>query len=134
MVSRPTYHDNGAIDIPAAIAGWVLGASTYFVDGELFHGHDYLEFGERRCGSPSKVNVHLKAGSAAYALTRPQVEGWLGRQDSNLRMPIPKNGALPLGYAPPTGPEDIRIEAEEQCALRDLSILRMHARKYLYPT
>ena len=26
--------------------------------------------------------------------------GWLGRQDSNLRMPIPKTGALPLGYAP----------------------------------
>jgi hypothetical protein len=40
-------------------------------------------------------------------------------------MPIPKTGALPLGYAPPTCPEDIRIEAEEQCAMRDLSILRM---------
>ncbi len=25
---------------------------------------------------------------------------WLGRQDSNLRMPVPKTGALPLGYAP----------------------------------
>ena len=25
---------------------------------------------------------------------------WLGRKDSNLRMPIPKTGALPLGYAP----------------------------------
>ena len=27
-------------------------------------------------------------------------ECWLGRQDSNLRMPVPKTGALPLGYAP----------------------------------
>src|SRR5437879_2795718 len=27
-------------------------------------------------------------------------EGWLGRQDSNLRMPVPKTGALPLGDAP----------------------------------
>jgi len=27
-------------------------------------------------------------------------ESWLGRQDSNLRMPVPKTGALPLGYAP----------------------------------
>ena len=26
--------------------------------------------------------------------------GWLGRQDSNLRMPVPKTGALPLGDAP----------------------------------
>ena len=25
---------------------------------------------------------------------------WLGRQGSNLRMPVPKTGALPLGYAP----------------------------------
>jgi hypothetical protein len=25
---------------------------------------------------------------------------WLGRQDSNLRMPVPKTSALPLGYAP----------------------------------
>src|ERR1700732_2592397 len=26
--------------------------------------------------------------------------GWLGRLDSNLRMPESKSGALPLGYAP----------------------------------
>jgi hypothetical protein len=26
--------------------------------------------------------------------------GWLGREDSNLRMPESKSGALPLGYAP----------------------------------
>lgn len=25
---------------------------------------------------------------------------WLEREDSNLRMPAPKTGALPLGYAP----------------------------------
>ncbi len=28
---------------------------------------------------------------------------WLGRQDSNLRMPVPKTGALPLGDAPAGG-------------------------------
>jgi hypothetical protein len=28
------------------------------------------------------------------------LEKWLGRQDSNLRMAIPKTAALPLGYAP----------------------------------
>jgi hypothetical protein len=26
--------------------------------------------------------------------------GWLGRKESNLRMPESKSGALPLGYAP----------------------------------
>ena len=31
-------------------------------------------------------------------------EGWLGRQDSNLRMPVPKTGALPLGDAPAVSP------------------------------
>ena len=29
---------------------------------------------------------------------------WLGRQDLNLRMPVPKTGALPLGDAPAGGP------------------------------
>ncbi len=27
-------------------------------------------------------------------------ENWLGWKDSNLRMPVPKTGALPLGYTP----------------------------------
>src|SRR5438045_3145726 len=29
-----------------------------------------------------------------------QFQSWLGRVDSNQRMPVPKTGALPLGYAP----------------------------------
>ena len=34
--------------------------------------------------------------------SKPESRGfsWLGRQDSNLRMPVPKTGALPLGDAP----------------------------------
>ena len=28
------------------------------------------------------------------------IQSWLGRVDSNQRMPVPKTGALPLGYAP----------------------------------
>ena len=50
---------------------------------------------------------------------------WLGRQDSNLRMPIPKTGALPLGYAPANGPEDMRIEAVQR--LVKLSLARRSA-------
>ena len=30
----------------------------------------------------------------------PRTKTWLGRVDSNQRMPVPKTGALPLGYAP----------------------------------
>ena len=33
--------------------------------------------------------------------------GWLGRKDSNLRIPDPKSGALPLGHAP-SAPRGIR--------------------------
>jgi hypothetical protein len=31
------------------------------------------------------------------------LEGWLGRQDSNLRMPVPKTGALTAWLRPTTG-------------------------------
>ena len=33
-------------------------------------------------------------------VVRFDIQNWLGREDSNLRMPDPKTGALPLGYAP----------------------------------
>ena len=39
----------------------------------------------------------LKALKVARRFT---LKKWLGREDSNLRMPYPKTGALPLGYAP----------------------------------
>lgn len=32
--------------------------------------------------------------------TKSRVYAWLGRQGSNLRMPGPKPGALPLGHGP----------------------------------
>src|SRR6185369_8941117 len=32
--------------------------------------------------------------------TKHKAQIWLGRVDSNQRMPVPKTGALPLGYAP----------------------------------
>src|SRR6266852_9224128 len=35
-------------------------------------------------------------------------EIWLGRKDSNLRMPDPKTGALPLGDAPKSWPGEAR--------------------------
>ncbi len=41
---------------------------------------------------------HLK--TAAYLSLNYYGNKWLGWQDSNLRMPIPKTGALPLGYTP----------------------------------
>ena len=31
---------------------------------------------------------------------KESMKNWLGREDSNLRMPAPKAGALPLGDAP----------------------------------
>ena len=47
---------------------------------------------------------------------------WLGRQDSNLGMPIPKTGALPLGDAPTS--RRIYINESQYATY----ILRFHAR------
>jgi hypothetical protein len=43
------------------------------------------------------------SASLRTALILQDLENWLGRQDSNLGMPVPKTGALPLGDAPPLG-------------------------------
>jgi hypothetical protein len=47
-----------------------------------------------------------------YKINKLQIneKDWLGRQDSNLGMPVPKTGALPLGDAPTNG-KDYREEA-----------------------
>ncbi len=42
----------------------------------------------------------LMAPPSALTATRRKLSDWLGREDSNLRMPEPKSGALPLGDAP----------------------------------
>ncbi len=43
---------------------------------------------------------------------------WLGRVDSNQRMPVPKTGALPLGYAPKSDSEckSVNEDLQTQCA------------------
>jgi hypothetical protein len=40
------------------------------------------------------------AEQTAECLVDTSAKYWLGREDSNLRMPVPKTGALPLGDAP----------------------------------
>src|SRR5438552_2404153 len=66
----------------------------------------------------SRRSLRRLAGAAGFEPPRPdgrldqrlsrferkKVRDWLGRQDSNLRMPVPKTGALPLGDAPAGGP------------------------------
>lgn len=54
-------------------------------------GREYGLCGKRSNGSPA---------FAETIFTRKASENWLGRKDSNLRMPESKSGALPLGYAP----------------------------------
>ena len=50
----------------------------------------------------------INPGNAGFVSGLSQVDAlrckkWLGWQDSNLRMPIPKTGALPLGHTPAGG-------------------------------
>ena len=52
-----------------------------------------MEFAATRVFSPS----HPKKPEPPL---RGEPDFWLGRRDSNPRMPVPKTGALPLGDAP----------------------------------
>ena len=87
-----------------------------------FSGHDRLHRRLPEAGKQvtNRVTISVQtspklAESASTPLARPLSEnspfrpnpkvirpesGWLGRQDSNLRMAVPKTAALPLGYAP----------------------------------
>ena len=51
------------------------------------------------------ITTKLALGNrqSAILLITYNLKKWLGREDSNLRMPVPKTGALPLGYAPVLG-------------------------------
>src|SRR4051812_21455353 len=56
-----------------------------------------------RTGSAAPLRRPVLPGTAAKAGTAGEpgfAAGWLGRQDSNLGMAVPKTAALPLGYAP----------------------------------
>src|SRR5258706_3066097 len=44
----------------------------------------------------------VRARQTRRSEVSPWPGGWLGREDSNLRMRDPKSRALPLGHAPPT--------------------------------
>ncbi len=48
---------------------------------------------------PSRSQTQHRLGAWAYA-RYDREKGWLGREDSNLRMAVPKTAALPLGDAP----------------------------------
>ena len=64
-----------------------------------------VEIGVRTAGCPSgKAAGHLGRYCGLTKLARFRAttcdQCWLGREDSNLRMAVPKTAALPLGYAP----------------------------------
>jgi hypothetical protein len=53
----------------------------------------------QRYAAQMSVN-YLKLLKCSAAKSQQGRKHWLGRQDSNLRMPASKAGALPLGDAP----------------------------------
>jgi hypothetical protein len=63
------------------------------------------------------MNGNFDLSENRFVYFSPLGEVWLGREDSNLRVPVPKTGALPLGYAPKDLPskmfsyEDVREKA-----------------------
>ena len=79
---------------------------------------------EKPCQNTLDLTLTLFRGANQYAeciklspacklnmKTRAMREKWLGRQDSNLGMAIPKTAALPLGHAPTLLPASMPAEA-----------------------
>jgi hypothetical protein len=54
----------------------------------------------KRKGQSARSSRHFALCSQSAIGNRKSAIDWLGRVDSNQRMPVPKTGALPLGYAP----------------------------------
>jgi len=96
-----------------------LDASTTTVNESAFHpGDAALSAIDRRSSADAHCNVApfftqaggrpRKAGrqeqvkflSSNRIICVESFRGWLGREDSNLRMAVPKTAALPLGDAP----------------------------------
>src|SRR5262245_54098606 len=61
--------------------------------------------GLRMMNAPNLLLV-TSPDTAVHRLLTPESpeRGWLGREDSNLRIRDPKSRALPLGHAPPLAP------------------------------
>lgn len=73
---------------------------------EIFNSSNFDE--KRQLLNFVYSNLKLNDGKLLVELREPFLSmakmsdqpTWLGREDSNLRVPVPKTGALPLGYAP----------------------------------
>lgn len=62
------------------------------------------------------VLEHLVMGGGTAPAAVPSfVRGWLGRQDSNLGMSVPKTDALPLGDAPKADADSRTERPYRQC-------------------
>ena len=65
--------------------------------GRILENYMRLEFNFKNLwAAAAGMNPKIKSGE----LENEYSTVWLGRMDSNHRMPIPKTGALPLGDAP----------------------------------
>jgi membrane-associated phospholipid phosphatase len=104
--SFPSGHSAGAMAVASAFAreypdrgAAALGAAGVIAAAQVPRHAHYV----------SDVGAGIVLGLAAEAASNflwdtVARKDWLGRQDSNLRMPVPKTGALPLGDAPARAP------------------------------
>ena len=57
--------------------------------------------------------LKYSANNQTFYRSKTQSHKWLGRRDSNPRMPAPKAGALPLGDAPVSNENNRTILAQK---------------------
>jgi hypothetical protein len=62
-----------------------------------------------------RVSLQWRTVADSPVLIRLLVISWLGREDSNLRMAVPKTAALPLGYSPvPSRPGKVNRDSHNK--------------------
>ncbi len=107
FLCAPTlFHFGGKLFVVAAAQA--LGAWELMIS-DACRPHSSVLYGQ-------SFDLFRQCGRGERGLSNPK-SGWLGRQDSNLRMPIPKTGALPLGHAPPGNGGTIRETVRRRNAL-----------------
>ena len=101
--SFPSGHSAGAVAVARAFAreypehaGTALAAAGLVAAAQVPRCAHYLS--DVAAGLALGVSAEA-ASNIGWRVVEERVR-WLGRQDSNLRMPVPKTGALPLGDAP----------------------------------
>lgn len=100
LENHTTDNDGDYIITAQVILDLARRAKEIFVSSNLNEKQQMLKFFYSNLQLSGK-NLLVELHEPFFSMSKTDDQTvWLGRKDSNLRMPVPKTGALPLGYAP----------------------------------